>query len=92
MPEPRLTILNRDTLIPIGVAIAIVTPIGFGISWLRDGQRDNSSAIEALRTEVTNRFDKFEIRSQDRWTGTQMQLWVLQLQRDNPALKIPDAH
>lgn len=86
------TVINREMLIPIGVAIAIATPIGVGISWLRDGQKDNSNAIEALRVDMTNRFDRFEAKSADRWTGTQMQLWVLQLQRDNPSMKIPDAH
>lgn len=83
------SIINRDTLIPIGVAIAIVVPIGVGISWLRDGQKDSSNEIQALRVEMSNRFDKIESRAADRWTGTQMQLWALQLQLDNPTVRVP---
>ena len=84
------TVLNRDTLIPIGVAIAIVIPIGVGISWLRDGQRDNSYAIEKLRNDMTTRFDTLELQNRERWTLWQMRLWAAQLQRDNPTMKVPE--
>lgn len=84
------TVLNRDTLVPIGVAIAIVIPIGVGISWLRDGQRDNSYAIEKLRNDMTTRFDTLELQNRERWTLWQMRLWAAQLQRDNPAMHVPE--
>lgn len=90
MPNDKPSIINRETLIPIGVAIAIVVPIGLGISWLRDGQRDNSAAIETLRKDMTQRFNTLESQSTERWTLWQMRLWTAQLQRDNPTLKIPE--
>lgn len=90
MAGEKAPVLNRDTLIPIGVAIAIAAPIGIGISWLRDGQRDNSFAIEKLRNEMVTRFDTLEMQSQDRWTLWQMRLWTTALQRDNPQIKVPE--
>lgn len=90
MPPDRPSIINRETLIPIGVAFAIVGPIGVGISWLRDGQRDNTYAIQKLRDDMTVRFDTLESQSQERWTLWQQQLWAAKLKRDNPTMNVPE--
>jgi hypothetical protein len=87
----RPAVLNRETLIPIGLAIGCLIPLSFGIMWVRDGQSANAAAIEKLREEMGYRFDALSLRTQDNVTGAQLERWILRLERDNPgAIKVPE--
>lgn len=51
-------------------------------------QANNQASVVSLQ-EIRNRLDRFEERYADRWTSTDMRLWVLELSRANPTLTVP---
>lgn len=73
-------VLSRDTLLPVGVVIAIVATLFSGYVWLQ-GQFQG----------IYKRLDRIDAQAADRWSETDMRLWVLELARMNPQLRLPDA-
>jgi hypothetical protein len=90
MAGEKVPVITRETLIPIGVAISCLAPIALGTIWIRDSMAENAAAIASLRSEMISRFNILEAKSGDRWTTSEMQLWSLKLQRDNPTIKVPE--
>lgn len=89
-PEDKRSVISRETLVPIGVAISCIVPIALGAMWIRDGMKDSEIAIKSLRDEMSSRFNVLESRTGDGWRVSDMERWVLRLERDNPTLKVPD--
>ena len=93
--------IDRETLIPISVAFACLSVLFGAFAWLnnRFDQSDKNHVASTL--EVKDALKDFGYRikaieerlnsnSMDRWTGTDMKLWVLELRQKNPTLFIPD--
>lgn len=81
----RRTVLDGRSLVPFG-AVGSVILLLFGAKVWLDGQ------FNELRSTVGE--IKYELRSiresgSDRWTGSDMTLWVERLARSNPTLVIP---
>lgn len=83
-------VLSRETLVPIGVAVACLLPIAGGAIWIRESMKDNQNAIESLAKDMNARFNALESKTGNGWNVADMELWVLRFQRDNPAIKVPD--
>jgi hypothetical protein len=71
--------------IPLGGAVALA---GLAISFhlFLQGQ------FQALRDQfiaINRRLDRIEEQASDRWSGTDMRLWTLELSRQNPTLAVP---
>ena len=102
-PEIKVTraFIDRETLIPISVVFAVLS-VGFGaFAWLNNrfdqmDKNQNSAtgevkdALKDFGYRIKAIEDRLDSNSMDRWTGTDMKLWVLELRQKNPSLVIPD--
>jgi hypothetical protein len=75
--------LNTNSYISVGLAVLL---IGSAL-YLRDGQKDVAFEVKTVQTRI-DVLEKAKIS--DRWSGTDMFKWAVKLQRDNPALKVPE--
>ena len=73
------TVLSNDTLVPIGVAAAVMLPLSLGFIWLRD-----------RLLKIDSKLSRLEELQLGAWRLVHMQSWTIKLARDNPALKVPD--
>lgn len=87
-PNSKLTLAFMGTL--------IVAATWAGWSW-RDNAaamtmmaKDNQAALTEMGFRLDTRFNTLELKMIDRWTGTDMKLWVLRVQQANPTLVFPD--
>lgn len=86
----KRSFIDRETLIPIGVCIALCVGAVGAYGWLNAQFQD----IKALIEKIDRRVEKLEIQAntpvRDRWTGTDMLVWTREFQLTNPGIKIPD--
>ena len=68
-------IINKDTLLPLGLVIVICT----GLLWI-------SNELNAINYKLTNLTEKLE----DQWTKRDMENWGLKLKLENPEITIPE--
>ena len=73
--ENKRAILGKDTLIPLGLVVAICG----GVVW-----------ISTQLTNINYKLDLLEGKLEDQWTNRDMENWGLKLKMGNPELKIPD--
>lgn len=52
--------------------------------------KDNQAALVEMSLRIDNRFNALELKMLDRWTGTDMKLWVLRAQQENKDVHFPD--
>ena len=71
-------ILSEQTLISLGTAFAILTPIAFGFGWL-----------QGKLNKIDNKLEKLEAHGMDTWSYSQMEAWTLRLGKDNTELNVP---
>lgn len=72
------TVLSGETLIPLGVAIAILSPVALAFVWLQ----------KKLNT-MDRRLERIEESTPRRWTIADMRAWVLAYRILNPTIKVP---
>ncbi len=72
--------INDKTKIPLYSVIACIISFVGGALWINNSLN-----------RIENRLVMMENRVSDRWTGTDMRLWIMQLKMENPNLKIPSA-
>lgn len=77
MTDPT-TVLSGDTLVPLGVALAILSPVALGFVWLQ----------KKLNT-MDRRLERIEESTPRRWTIGDMRAWVLAYRILNPGIKVP---
>lgn len=91
---PLTSRITPGTWVPLGAVLACaLTVFGGGLSahayWT--GKLEAISAeISAMRLDLGRRLERIEERSGDRWTLTDMTLWVERLRQRNPELQIPE--
>ena len=73
--ENKRAILGKDTLIPLGLVVAICG----GVVW-----------ISTQLTNINYKLDLLEGKLEDQWTKRDMENWGLKLKMGNPELQIPD--
>lgn len=80
----------QTTIAAIAVAVGGYASYSSLKSEIKDGTQAQAlnileikGDIQALRTEIAT-------KTEDRWRRTDMKLWILQVQRANPTLSIPD--
>lgn len=71
--------IDRSTLIPLGVAAAIVTTF-IGATWWLQGRL----------SDIDRRLERIEYKTDASWNQTSMENWALRLARSNPNLVVPD--
>lgn len=73
------SVLSDQTLISLGTAFAVLTPIALGFGWL-----------QGKLNKIDKRLEAMELNGQETWSYSQMEAWVLRFQRQEPNVKIPD--
>jgi hypothetical protein len=81
--------LTRETLVPIGLVVAVVIAITTGAVWLNSTLQSLDFQLTALQNKVDSIQQQLEAASFDRWTGRDMKLWTELLKAKNPNLEIP---
>lgn len=82
--------LGKDTLIPMGVAAAMMVSLCGGAVWLNMSLAQLQYQTELLRRDISSLSERISSNAQDRWRRTDMRAWARLLQATNPALKIPE--
>ena len=75
MTEIKKTLLGKDTLMPLGMVIALCG----GVVWI-------SSQLNG----INHKLDMLEEKLEDQWTRRDMENWGLKLRLENPELTIPE--
>ncbi len=95
--ETRI-VLSEKTLVPLGVVVSVLCTLFPAYLWLQSEfastRKHVDTKIEAIDTRlrgVEQRLDRIELQASERWTETDMRLWVLEFARRNPRLSVPDA-
>ena len=74
MTEPKKMALSKDTLIPLGMVIALCG----GVVW-----------ISTQLNNINYKLDALESSLEDQWTKRDMENWGLKLKLGNPNIVIP---
>ena len=77
-PNTRVPVINRDTMIPIGVALALLTPLALGTGWL-------------FRTldSIDRRLERIEVDGKNAVMHDRFENWALRLSLSNPTIHVP---
>ena len=81
MSDPRPAIITRETLIPVGVAVAIMVPAIGGWTWL-------SRQLDS----IDRRLEAIERQSNGAVHETDINAWIRVMRSENPSIKVPDLH
>jgi len=73
--ETKKTLLGKDTLMPLGMVIALCG----GVVW-----------ISTQLNGINHKLDMLEEKLEDQWTRRDMENWGLKLKLNNPEISIPD--
>ena len=74
MTVERKTILTKETLMPLGMVIALCG----GVVW-----------ISTQLTNINYKLDMLEEKLEDQWTKRDMENWGLKLKLENPDIEVP---
>ena len=74
MTQDKKTLITKDTLMPLGMVIAICG----GVIW-----------ISTQLSGINYKLDMLEGKLEDQWTKRDMENWGLKLQMGNPEIIIP---
>ena len=74
MTDPKKTTLTKDTLMPLGLVIALCG----GVVWISSQLNNINFKLDALESSL-----------EDQWTKRDMENWGLKLKLDNPTIIIP---
>ena len=74
MTQDKKTLITKDTLMPLGMVIALCG----GVIW-----------ISTQLSGINYKLDMLEGKLEDQWTKRDMENWGLRLQMGNPEIIIP---
>jgi hypothetical protein len=75
MVQEKKTLITKDTLMPLGMVIALCG----GVVW-----------ISTQLTNINYKLDSLEGKLEEQWTKRDMENWGLKLKMGNPDIIIPD--
>ncbi len=91
-PAARET-LTPQTKVQLGSAIAICAALLAGLVWFNDRATARFDGVTEKLQTIKSRLDVMDLTNKltksDRWTGTQMKVWALELQNKNKTLAVP---
>jgi len=74
MTQDKKTFITKDTLMPLGMVLALCG----GVVW-----------ISTQLTNINYKLDMLEGKLEDQWTKRDMENWGLKLKMGNPDITIP---
>jgi hypothetical protein len=75
MVQEKKTLITKDTLMPLGMVIALCG----GVVW-----------ISTQLTNINYKLDSLEGKLEEQWTKRDMENWGLKLKMGNPEIIIPE--
>lgn len=95
--SPRPAFLGPGSLVNVQTTIAaIAVAVGGYASYsslrseIKDGAQASALHILEIKGDIQSLRQEISAKTDDRWRKTDMKLWILQVQRANPTLSIPD--
>lgn len=88
-PDTKTFYLNRSTLVPLGMVITMVLAVCAGTVWINNQLYSIHHKLQTIENNLNRCELKVESGQMDRWTASQMSLWVRLLQAENNSLKVP---
>jgi len=70
--------LNEKTVMPMSLVVGCVVAFVGGAIWINSSLSEIKYSIAAIQIQLS-----------DRWTGSDMKLWVARLKFENPTLTVP---
>lgn len=84
----------RRTLIPIGIFFSVlavpVLYIGSIMSSRLDKLEESTAQLTAVVTKIDQKFEIQAIQGSDRWSGTDMLVFVARMKAANPTVQVPE--
>lgn len=94
--DETVTLSPTKTMIPIGIFFSVLAApllyIGSLMSTRLDKLEDHLTGLTALIGRVDGKMTLMEVTQGDRWTGSDMRIFIARMQAENPGLKIPPIH
>jgi len=81
------TVVGKDSLIPAGVAVALVLAAISFHTWLTSCFGELNKSL----TEISHRLDSLENGVKSSWSAQDMKVWEMEMRQRNPNLNVPDA-
>jgi hypothetical protein len=79
MVTEKSIVLDKGTLVPVGVAAAAVMFLASATFWL-----------QGRLSEIDRKLERIDARVQTTWDSTSMENWALRLARENPSISVPE--
>jgi len=79
MVQDKTIVLDKGTLIPVGVAAGVVLSFASATFWL-----------QGRLSEIDRKLERIDARVQTTWDRTSMENWALRLARENPTVSVPE--
>lgn len=85
------SLVNLQTLVAaVMVALGGYASYASLRSEIKEGANDAAIRILEIKSDIQSLRQEITTKTDDRWRKTDMKLWILQVQRQNPNLSIPD--
>jgi hypothetical protein len=81
--------LTKETLIPVGLMMAVVVSVSSGAVWLNTQLQGTNYKLSALELKLDSIQEQLKAASLDRWSSRDMKLWIELLKAKNPKMEIP---
>lgn len=79
MVNDKTIVLDKGTLVPVGVAAGAVLSLASATFWL-----------QGRLSEIDRKLERIDARVQTTWDRTSMENWALRLARENPNVSVPE--
>lgn len=90
--------VSKDTRITIGFAILVAasivgawTSISSHLNQLSNEIRDLKYAQQTIESKMSTQMSSMSTQMSNRWTHTDMMLWIERMRRLNPSMGFPDS-
>lgn len=79
-------VINKDTLVPLGAVVTVfLALLGAHSFWTA-----KANELATKLDSIDRRLERIEEHQIDRWTLTDMRLWVAAARQANPTLTLPE--
>ena len=81
-PNGRIT-LTRETLVPVGVALAFMTVVTASVLWINTQFQTMQHSLSNLSSEISIIKTQMDMVTKEQWTKEKMYLWIELMKASN---------
>lgn len=92
-PDVAISWLNRETFVPVGMAVSVCLAVAGGAVWLNDKLGALTYEVKTINTNidaVNDRLTRNEIEAKAAWTRRDQWYFRQLMASSNPELRVPD--